>query len=99
MSRPILDHEFYCTKCGKKNPYSIPRFGGKERPAGHLKKIFCLNCQEEHNMVECVPFSKYDKEDFFLEFNKGNFDTTGQRKMPYGLFRDKLYRKGELFNE
>lgn len=93
MAKIILDHEFYCTKCGNKSSFSIPRVKGKERPAGHLKKIFCLHCKKEVNMVECIPWSKYDYPDFELEFNYGNFDENGLRKQSYGDFKTMIYNK------
>lgn len=82
----ILDHEFYCSQCGQKG-IPIPRKKGSERESGHLKKIFCLNCQRETNHVECVPFTKYTYNDFKLEFNNGNFDKEGNRIKPYNEFK------------
>lgn len=82
----ILDHEFYCSQCGQKG-IPIPRKKGSERESGHLKKIFCLNCQRETNHVECVPFTKYTYNDFLLEFNNGNFDKEGNRIKPYNEFK------------
>lgn len=82
----ILDHEFYCFQCGQKG-IPIPRKKGSERESGHLKKIFCLNCQRETNHVECVPFTKYTYNDFLLEFNNGNFDKEGNRIKPYNEFK------------
>lgn len=90
-----LDEEFYCCKCGQKG-ISIIRIKGKERGAGHLKKIWCLNCREEANHAECKEWTKYTYDDFLLEFNNNNFDEHQQRKLPYGLFRDKLHKEGIL---
>ena len=88
------ENEFYCTSCGKKLLFNIPRIVGQQRPAGHLKKIFCFNCNEQKNFVECKPFStKYTYNDFLLEFNYGNFNEDGTRKMKYGLFKDKLVKE------
>jgi hypothetical protein len=81
-----LDSDFYCTKCGNKG-IPIARKKGQEREAGHLKKIFCLKCQEETNHVECKSFSHYEYVDFLFEFENGNFTETGKRKMPYGEFK------------
>ena len=75
--------EFYCTKCGKKG-IPIWRKSGREREAGHLKKIWCLHCNKQTNHVECKPFTKYSYEDFLLEFECNNFTEDGQRKMKYG---------------
>jgi hypothetical protein len=82
----LIDNEFYCTKCGNKG-IPIARKKGQEREAGHLKKLFCLKCQEETNHVECKPFSHYEHEDFLFEFENGNFTETGARKMGYGEFK------------
>ena len=39
-------------------------------------------------------FSKYDYEDFLLEFNYNNFNENGERKEKYGVFKDKLKKEG-----
>lgn len=82
--------EFYCTKCGNKG-IPIMRRKGAEREAGHLKRIFCLKCQQEWNHAECKPFSHYDHEDFLVEFEHNNFDEKGNRKMPYGELKGMIH--------
>lgn len=82
--------EFYCTKCGNKG-IPIMRRKGAEREAGHLKRIFCLKCQQEWNHAECKPFSHYDHEDFLIEFEYNNFDENGNRKMPYGELKGMIH--------
>ena len=64
--------EMYCTECGKKG-IDIPRKVGKEREAGHLKSLYCINCKKVTNHAEVRPFGKYNKEDFLIEFENGNF--------------------------
>lgn len=92
-----IDSEFYCTSCGNKG-IPIARRGSHGREAGHLKRLFCLHCQREVNHVECKANTKYDKDDFQFEFDYENFDKEGNRIMPYGLFRDKMYKQGiELY--
>ena len=86
--------EFYCTKCGKKN-FDIPRRKGREREAGHLKKLYCINCKEEHNCVEIKPFSKYGYEDFKIEYEYGNFSDNGDRIRPYGKLKEMIHN-GEI---
>ena len=76
--------DFYCTKCGHKG-IPVWRKNGQEREAGHLKKMFCLYCQEEENMVEVRQGGKYTLEDFWVEFTGGNF-VNGERQMPYKQF-------------
>ena len=95
MSGFSLESEFYCCKCGNKG-IPIARIKGREREAGHLKKLFCLTCQREWNHVECKPFSHYSKEDFDIEFREHNFDENGNRIMSYGDLRSKLNAEGRL---
>ena len=78
-SRNLTLSDFYCTRCGNKG-IPIFRNSGQERPPGHLKKLFCLHCGEEVNMVEISPTGKYTLDDFLIEFNYGNFDEDGNRK-------------------
>jgi hypothetical protein len=68
----ITTSEFYCTKCGKRG-IPIVRRAGQQREPGHLKKIFCLNCQKETNHAEVRPFGAYNREDFEEEFRLGRF--------------------------
>lgn len=93
MGRVTDTSSFYCTCCGTRG-IPIARRRGSERDAGHLKRIYCLNCKKEINHVECKLFSKYDYEDFLLEFNYGNFNENGERKEKYGIFKDKLKKEG-----
>ena len=79
----ITDNEFYCVICGNRG-IPICRRKGAEREAGHLKKLFCLNCGKETNHAECRPWSGYTHDDFLIEFGHNNFTEDGQRKMPYG---------------
>lgn len=93
----VVMSEFYCTSCGQKG-LPIWRRKGGEREAGHLKKIFCLKCQREVNHVECKPWTKYDYDNFKEEFEYGNFDELGQRKVPYGKLKEAI-NNGELTKE
>lgn len=87
--RHIILSDFYCTKCGMKG---IPVFRtiGAEREPGHLKKLFCLHCQTETNMAEIAPRSKYSLDDFWIEYEYGNFDENGNRKEPWKQFVSKV---------
>lgn len=82
--RMAVFSDFYCTECGKKG-IPILRKIGQERESGHLKKIFCLYCQKDCNMVEIKPNSSYTLEDFEKEFNGHNFEN-GNRIKPYKVF-------------
>lgn len=90
-----MDSRFYCVHCGKEG-IPIIRKNSKFKKAGHLKKLWCLNCQKETNHAEVKEFTHYDKECFDLEFNYGNFDKDGNRIMPFGLFKDKMYKEGVI---
>lgn len=83
--RNITLSDFYCTKCGMKG---IPVFRtiGQEREPGHLKKLFCLHCQEETNMAEVRPRGKYTLDDFWIEYQGGNFTSGGDRIEPWKIF-------------
>lgn len=84
--------DFYCTCCGKKG---IPIFrAGRVREPGHLKKLYCINCQKETNFVEVRPFGAYNYQEFYLEWKYGNFDVQGNRINPsYKNFISNLKRK------
>lgn len=71
--------DFYCTCCGHKG-IPIIRKSGKNKEPGHLKKLYCLYCGEERNMVEVKQSGKYTLEDFEIEFKGGNF-VNGERKV------------------
>jgi hypothetical protein len=86
----VLGHEFYCTQCHSKG-IPIPRRKGAEREPGHLKKLFCLTCQTETNHVECIPNSRYTHEDFLIECEYNNFDAEGNRILPYGELKRRIY--------
>lgn len=52
------------------------------REIGHLKRLYCLYCDKEINHVECIEGGKYDPDMFKLEYESGNFDSSGNRVMP-----------------
>lgn len=94
----FLASDFYCTQCGSKG-LIVWRQRGKEREAGHLKKLFCPSCGEEENCVEIKQNnSSYTFSDFIAEFEYGNFDKDGNRKMSYGKLRSKIHN-GEIEKE
>jgi hypothetical protein len=89
-----FDSEFYCVQCGQKG-IPIVRKQGKEREAGHLKKLYCLNCGVQTNHVEIKSFTKYSYEDFKTEYEYGNFTEEGIRKYKYGELKE-LIRNGKV---
>ena len=91
----IIIHDFYCTKCGSKG-INVPRIKGKLREPGHLKKLFCLKCQEEVNHVETTDNGKYTYYDFLIEFNNNNFNDEGLRKKTYNQLLSELMEEGIL---
>lgn len=93
-SKIVLGHEFYCCICGQRG-IPIPRRKGAEREAGHLKRLFCLNCNLETNHCECVPNTRYTREDFYTEFYNNNFDAEGNRVRPYSELR-RMINNGEI---
>ena len=86
---------FFCTRCGREG-IPIPRKNNRAREAGHLKKLWCIYCKDEVNHVEVKNFTHYDLKDFEIEFNYGNFDKDGNRKMPYGKFKQSLHNSGVI---
>lgn len=89
--------DFYCTSCSNKG-VPIFRVSGQEREPGHLKKIFCIFCQREVNMVEIKFNGKYTLDDFWIEYNYHNFDENGNRIEPYKQFVSKV-RQEMISNE
>lgn len=69
--------EMRCCKCGKPG-IPVPRINGRYHKGGHLKKLWCFNCQEEVNHCEIRGFGKYTHQDFDKEFNLGRF-VNGER--------------------
>ena len=91
----ITTSDTYCTQCGKKN-IPIPRKQGRAREGGHLKKMYCLHCQQQTNMVEIRGFGDYTLEDFELEYEYHNFNKDGTRKLSLGEFRTHLNNGGGI---
>lgn len=93
MSKNLFNSKFYCTCCGKEG-LPLIRQTGHEKEAGHLKKLYCVNCKKEWNHAETKEFSHYTYKEFLLEFNYGNFTEEGLRKEPFKKFKQKLKSKG-----
>lgn len=84
--------DFYCTSCGRRG-IPIQRKKGAEREGGHLKKLFCLNCQREVNHAECKGSYTYDN--FLFEYENKNFDEQGNRIRTYGQLKELVYNGKE----
>lgn len=63
---------FFCTRCGREG-IPVQRKRGQDRQGGHLKKLYCLSCQEETNHAEIREIGGYSIEDFQTEFKLGRF--------------------------
>ena len=68
----ISQSRFFCTKCGREG-FPIIRKAGQQREPGHLKKLYCIYCQEEVNHAEVREIGGYTEEDFKREFKLGRF--------------------------
>ena len=101
MSRkcPVTyNHDFYCTRCGKKG-IPISRKLNHIRENGHLKKLFCIYCQGEVNHAEVVSGGRYNETVFLDEFNYGNFDREGNRIIPLNEWKALFYGFEEHISE
>ena len=81
--------EFYCTRCGHKG-LPVQRNKGQQREKGHLKKLYCIYCNDVVNHIECKPDGRYNKDDFELEYEYGNFDEEGVRIYPLGYLKEMI---------
>ena len=96
MRKKFNISKMYCTQCGQEG-VSICRRPNQSREPGHLKKLYCIHCKKEINHVEIRSiFSDYNYEDFQLEMKYNNFNSDGNRKEPYRIFRGNLKRKGVI---
>ena len=66
-------HRFFCTKCGEEG-IPILREQGKQKSEKHLKKLFCIRCQEEVNHCEINEIGAYTVEMFKQDFENGLFN-------------------------
>ena len=63
---------FFCTNCGKES-VPIMRRKSHMREAGHLKKLYCINCRKEINHFEVRDIDTDGIEQFKKEFILGRF--------------------------
>ena len=74
------EHQFYCIKCGKRG-IPLARKCGAQRGKYHRKKLFCLNCQQEVNHVECRNQEEIDQ--FKIWFEEGMFKDEAEESISY----------------
>ena len=74
------EHQFYCIKCGKRG-IPLARKCGAQREKYHRKKLFCLNCQQEVNHVECRNQEEIDQ--FKIWFEEGMFKDEAEESISY----------------
>lgn len=85
-------HEFYCTQCGKCG-IPVPRKLGSLRECGHLKMLYCIFCGKVTNHAECISGSAYSAKIFEEEFQSGNFDEEGKRKIDLSQWKKEKTRR------
>lgn len=81
----LTQSRMFCVICGHES-LPIWRRPGKQREPGHLKKLYCEYCKVETNHAECREFGKYGISEFKIEFENGNFNANGTRKVPWKKF-------------
>ena len=62
------EHDFYCMKCGNKG-IPLSRSHGHQHERFHRKKLYCINCHEEVNHIECK--NQADVDEFKENFANG----------------------------
>ena len=73
-------HNFYCINCGKPT-IPIMRKNGQMHEKFHRKRLYCYNCKQEINCVEC----RNDMEvyEFQQAFNAGEFKEEAQESIAH----------------
>ena len=94
------EHQFYCIKCGKRG-IPLARKCGAQREKYHRKKLFCLNCKQEVNHVECRNQEEIDQ--FKIWFEEGMFKDEAEESISYvrssGIWKDDLDKKANRNGE
>lgn len=72
--------EFYCINCGKRG-IPLPRLANHKRERFHRKKMYCPNCRQVVNFVECK--TPEDVELFKEEFENGAFRKEAEESLSY----------------
>ena len=74
------EHRFFCINCGQET-FSVWRGTNKLRKKNHRKKLWCIHCQKELNMVECRDIEDVLK--FKEAFNNGEFKEEAEECLSY----------------
>ena len=80
MGRNILSHDFYCINCGKRG-IPLPRQRGHQHSTFHRKKLYCIYCQKEVNMVECK--NEFEVKEFLEDFANGVYKDEAKESISY----------------
>ena len=87
--RNMVQHDFYCIKCGKRN-YTLLRKIGQLKEKFHRKVLYCPTCGLDLNHVEC----RNDEEafDFKDAFEKGEFLEEVNQEYEFLTEQNKMYK-------
>ena len=73
-------HRFFCINCGKEG-LPIYRSLARQRGKMHRKKMFCIHCKQEVNMVEC--YSDEDVRKFKRNYENGVYKDEAKQSIVY----------------
>lgn len=73
-------HRFFCVKCGREG-VPLPRSQAKQRGKMHRKKLYCIYCGQELNMVEC--YDERDVRRFKKNFERGLYEKEAEESFVY----------------
>lgn len=74
------DSTFWCINCGNKG-IPIIRKQDSLKKAFHRKKLYCLHCKKEMNMIECL--TPFDIEQFKTAFANGDYLKEAKESMEF----------------
>lgn len=80
MGRNMVSHDFYCINCGKKG-IPLARKRGHQHSSFHRKKLYCIYCQKEVNMVECK--NEFEVQEFLENFKNGVYEDEAKKSIHY----------------
>lgn len=80
MARAMVEHNFYCMKCGKKG-IPLMRNKGFQHSKHHRKKLYCPFCKVEVNHVECKTYD--DVQEFLDAFERGDYKEEAEQSISY----------------